>query len=305
VWLQEAGLHPDLLSFLESDESPPIIEQLHGNTTGAPSLLVSAAANELAAAVDSLQRSDNTFHAHSFQFDLISAVNRQLKFAAKMTSFAWRHSPFFHATLTSAITRYQHFFQMMKEHSQLAPTVDVDLVWHTHQLTPFAYWEYSREVAGRFINHNDMINEEAASLSFHKTVKAYEKIFRESYSLCFCWLCESSRHSERPVEETVQTVKKSMEIEIARRRNTGLLVDVVFAKAHCSRCGFHPTMRCVPALSPVNHTCRRCNEECGCLDSAEFQCDGEECEAAECNATPSACNGQPWCDGCDESESFA
>ncbi|KAI4209007.1 MAG: hypothetical protein LQ351_008005 [Letrouitia transgressa] len=172
MWLQDAGLHPDLLSFLESNESQPIVEQLRGKTTCATSQPASVAVKKLATAVDFLHRNDNIFNIDSFNFDLISAVNRQLKFATKMTCLAWRHSPFFHSTLISAINRYQHFFQMMKEHSQLAPTLDIDLVWHTHQLTPSAYWQYSRDVAGRFVNHNDMISEDRAGLSFRNTITA-------------------------------------------------------------------------------------------------------------------------------------
>ena len=147
---------------------------------------------------------------------------------------------------------------------------------------PSAYWEYSREVAGRFVNHNDMISEDAAGSSFRNTISVYEKSFRESYSLCFCWFGEASRHSEWPAEETVQTVENALETEIARRLNTGLLVNVAFTKVHCSKWACHPTMKSVLT-------------------------DGEECEA-ECEA-PGACKGKPWCEpdcdsgGCDDSHS--
>lgn len=302
MWLQDAGLHPDLLSFLESNESQPIVEQLRGKTTCATSQPASVAVKKLATAVDFLHRNDNIFNIDSFNFDLISAVNRQLKFATKMTCLAWRHSPFFHSTLISAINRYQHFFQMMKEHSQLAPTLDIDLVWHTHQLTPSAYWQYSRDVAGRFVNHNDMISEDRAGLSFRNTISVYQKSFGESYSLCLCWFCEASRHSQRPVEETMQTVQRALETEMARRLNTGLLVNSVFASAHCSKCACHHTKKCVLELPHVKHAFRSCNEESD--DGKERQAQSQ----AQRQALGS-CNGQPWCEddcesgGCDESES--
>lgn len=303
MWLQEATLHPDLLDFLQDDESHSIIEQLQGKSTAAPKSPVSAAVKGLATAVASLRCNNNVFSIGSFDFDLISAVNRQLKFAAKMTCLAWRHSPFLHATLTSAITRYQRFFLMMKEHSQLAPTLDIDLVWHTHQLMPSAYWEYSHEVVGRFVNHNDMISKDTAGLSLRNAVVVYEESFKESYSLCFCWSCEASRHSVRPVEETAQIVENALNAEIARGLKTGSLAIIAFAMAHGSKRACHPIMECVRALLPVRNACSKCNEEHGCLKSTKLKANGEDCSTEDCSAGP--CNGQPWCDpdcdggGCD------
>jgi hypothetical protein len=43
----------------------------------------------------------------------------------------------------------------------MVPTLDVDLVWHTHQLSPVRYMIFSKATAnGRFVDHNDRVEKE-------------------------------------------------------------------------------------------------------------------------------------------------
>jgi hypothetical protein len=49
-------------------------------------------------------------------FDLIAAVQRQLKFAHKMHSLEWLHSPFVHEILKTAISHYEMFFTLIAKH---------------------------------------------------------------------------------------------------------------------------------------------------------------------------------------------
>ncbi|KAF2674381.1 hypothetical protein BT63DRAFT_419675 [Microthyrium microscopicum] len=313
VTLQEVGIHVDLLHYLNSDESFPILQMLRekdidNSETSTPSTL------QLASAVDDLLQNNNIFHLNSpeVKFDLISAVQRQFRFASKMASFNWKRSPFFQGTLSSAVERYEAFFQMMANNPQqmLAPTLEVDLVWHTHQLSPSVYRAYSREVAGRFINHNDDINEQTASSSFGEATNVYEETFGSAYALCLCWFCEGSRHSGQPTESTIGLVKEALETEFARRRDMGLPNDMAFAKAHCSECGNHPATRCVRKGSAGDAACGGCNGECG--EGGCGGCNGE-CSGRRkgfnikssrgagcgsgCNGECGGCNGE--CGGCD------
>lgn len=64
-------------------------------------------------------------------FDLVAAVQRQLKFAEKMHDAQWRHKTTRDDFLDSAIARYEEFFTMIAENPSvcMTPTLAIDLVW--------------------------------------------------------------------------------------------------------------------------------------------------------------------------------
>lgn len=129
----------------------------------------------------------------SFALDLGGAVIRQGVFVDKMCKLDWLHSPSARDTMQRLITKYRRFISIMKTHPKhvAVPTLDVDLAWHTHQLSPAAYYAYTVERTGKFIDHDDKIDESKLSAAFEWTTKTYQEIFGEIYSECTCWYCES------------------------------------------------------------------------------------------------------------------
>ncbi|KAK9386021.1 hypothetical protein V1515DRAFT_581326 [Lipomyces mesembrius] len=76
------------------------------------------------------------------------------------------------------------------------PTLDVDLAWHTHQLSPARYYSYSVAKTSVFIDHDDKIEETKLSDAFKLTSRMYQKLTGgEIYSECTCWYCEAIRES--------------------------------------------------------------------------------------------------------------
>ncbi|KAI9847712.1 MAG: hypothetical protein M1837_001960 [Sclerophora amabilis] len=132
-----------------------------------------------------------------FGIDLVGAVIRQGSFVEKMDSIDWIHSPAVKSTMRHLTQKYERFFEIMKQHPGrvVVPTLDVDLAWHTHQLSPRAYYDYSIETTKIFIDHDDKIDENALSDSFDWTTKQYQKMFGEVYSSCMCWYCEAVRET--------------------------------------------------------------------------------------------------------------
>ncbi|KAI1856892.1 uncharacterized protein JN550_013599 [Neoarthrinium moseri] len=116
----------------------------------------------------------------SASFDMVAAVKRQLKFAHKMHEARWLRSPFAGKILKNAIDRYEKFFTLIAEYpySSLSPTPDIDLVWHTHQLSPKRYGLYSvMKANGRFVNHNDDVAKAILKGSFDFTTKLFRDRF--------------------------------------------------------------------------------------------------------------------------------
>jgi len=125
--------------------------------------------------------------------ELGKAVERQVLFVEKMSDSLWLRSPALGGTLKRGLIRYERFMQLFKERpgTMLVPTLDIDLVWHTHQCSPKSYQSLSEKVAGRSINHDDSLDKITLKDGFKKTCWFYETRFKDEYNVCLCWECEA------------------------------------------------------------------------------------------------------------------
>ena len=132
-----------------------------------------------------------------FALDLGGAVMRQGVFVEKMCKLDWLHSPSARETMSRLLTKYGRFMDIMRANpSQVAvPTLDVDLAWHTHQLSPSAYYRYTVDKIKRFVDHDDKIDDNTLSRQFEWTSRTYQERYGEVYSECTCWYCEAIRSS--------------------------------------------------------------------------------------------------------------
>ncbi|KAI5467827.1 hypothetical protein BGZ63DRAFT_431370 [Mariannaea sp. PMI_226] len=132
-----------------------------------------------------------------FALDLCGAVMRQGIFSEKMYKIDWLHAPTARDTMVRLCEKYKRFLSIMGRHPAkvAVPTLDVDLAWHTHQLSPSAYFAYTKAVAKTFVRHDDKIEEDKLQDSFEWTSKVYQETYGEVYSECTCWYCESVRTS--------------------------------------------------------------------------------------------------------------
>ncbi|KAA8917702.1 hypothetical protein TRICI_000141 [Trichomonascus ciferrii] len=130
-----------------------------------------------------------------FSIDLEGAVIRQGTFVQKMHQNDWLHSPSLSHCISEMITKYFNFFKLMRNYQSLiaVPTLDVDLIWHTHQLSANAYYNYSIRQAWIFIDHDDKVKESTLSDCFTRTNQLFENSFKKVYSQCMCWYCLAVR----------------------------------------------------------------------------------------------------------------
>ena len=137
-----------------------------------------------------MSRYDNNLSP--FALDLVGAVIRQGSFIEKMHHIDWLHSPALFGTTNRLVTKYDRFVRIMADGQSMAvPTLDVDLAWHTHQLSPDGYFSYTVRHCRQFIDHDDKVAGEKLDDSFEWTSMRYQKLFRQPYSECTCWYCEA------------------------------------------------------------------------------------------------------------------
>ncbi|KAI5856841.1 hypothetical protein BZA05DRAFT_386372 [Tricharina praecox] len=129
---------------------------------------------------------------------LSAAVIRQETFVNKMHHFLWVRSPtLFTGTLPRAREKYTNFFRLFTlfPGETMVPTLDVDVFWHTHQLTPARYYYFCLQpsAASRFIDHDDKLPTDVLDNGFERTGNRYRDSFGLEYGGCFCWACEIER----------------------------------------------------------------------------------------------------------------
>ncbi|KAL3455716.1 hypothetical protein BJX64DRAFT_271808 [Aspergillus heterothallicus] len=124
---------------------------------------------------------------------LIANVERQVIFVDKMHGHRWIRSPAVEGTLRRAVDRYDKFLHLFRLYPDnfLVPTLDVDLVWHTHQCSAENYREFVTERVGKFINHDDKIGRGTLDNGFTSAEEWYRLTYGEQYQVCLCWSCEA------------------------------------------------------------------------------------------------------------------
>ncbi|KAI0792057.1 hypothetical protein C8Q75DRAFT_805098 [Abortiporus biennis] len=128
-----------------------------------------------------------------FSIDLVAAVLRQGSFIEKMHGFGWTTPGYFddandEAVLVHATARYHAFLDLLSSSpgSFFVPTLDIDLVWHTHQLMGSQYGKDCYKYVGRYIDHDDKVEKNHLSNSFDLTCRAWQQRFKVRYTYCGC-----------------------------------------------------------------------------------------------------------------------
>ncbi|KAF5334224.1 hypothetical protein D9611_014332 [Ephemerocybe angulata] len=135
--------------------------------------------------------------AHStsmpYSVELVGAVLRQRSFVKKMVDLGWTRPGYFdkeddELALRHAIARYHAFMDLLSSSpaSFFVPTLDIDLAWHTHQLTSKQYEGDCLAYVGRYIDHDDKVDGIRLSSAFDLTCRAWKDRFGIDYTHCGC-----------------------------------------------------------------------------------------------------------------------
>ncbi|RGP67240.1 hypothetical protein FSPOR_6129 [Fusarium sporotrichioides] len=169
---------------------------------------------------------------------LMDNVERQRVFVKKMNAHLWIRSPALQGTLQRAVDRYENYLELFRLYpgKMLVPTLDIDLVWHTSQLSPAAYETSMKALCGRFINHDDKIAKYKLDTGSDETQTLYRTHFGLEYHVCLCWECQaimsavedrdvclqeerSSTFAEDLAARVMADIEYYRAVESARRRN--------------------------------------------------------------------------------------
>ncbi|KAI5810552.1 hypothetical protein BZA77DRAFT_169068 [Pyronema omphalodes] len=210
--LAAARLRSDIASLLEDGPgvrgtfSPPfpageaINQALKSYYLGPPALLTHPTISDLLTPLDNPTAIEKFYlstppHSSS-SISLSSAVLRQGLFIDKMQHFLWLRSPSISPLLQRAKEKYRTFFDLFQRFpgETMVPSLDTDLVWHTHLLTPARYYYWATQKCDRWIGHDDDMGAETTEAAWEATLRRWEEVAPEmEYAGCFCWGCEMER----------------------------------------------------------------------------------------------------------------
>jgi len=133
---------------------------------------------------------DLQYMSNSFQFappppfslDLVEAVKRQMVFARKIIS-VYPVDPVPVVLLEDSQQRYVKFMNLIRIGAVSAPVpaLDIDLFWHTHQLSSSNYLPWCRHHIGRVINHDDTVEMSGIASGLDQTKEAWQQTYNEDY----------------------------------------------------------------------------------------------------------------------------
>ena len=88
--------------------------------------------------------------------------------------------------LDESIERYRKFFSLARSGERVAPTRDIDMIWHLHMLSPVAYHHDCMSYLGRILDHDGGFGhtpEEVEILAgvFAETARRWEETFGQPY----------------------------------------------------------------------------------------------------------------------------
>ena len=127
----------------------------------------------------------------------------------------------------TALLRYQRFFLLFAAHpnTPLAPTRDIDAMWHLHMLSPGAYVRDCMRVVGDIVDHDggfgkDDSERDELEQVFEHTALLWQEMFGESYTIeassgatkCWhscvgrCWHACKSLDADYRVGDAAQTL---------------------------------------------------------------------------------------------------
>lgn len=151
---------------------------------------------------------------------LTENVKRQASFVDKMHGHLWICSPAVGGTMRRAVDRYDKFLKLFVLYpgKTLVPTLDIDLVWHTHQCSAALYEETMRARTGRYINHDDKIGKEKLGHGADETSHLFRTRFGQEYSVCLCWDCEMLTTALEKADEEVDLLVDELDMaKLARQ----------------------------------------------------------------------------------------
>lgn len=127
-----------------------------------------------------------------------SFVGRILALGPTIINDAW---------IDRAVARYGQFLQLARAHPNvtLVPTLDVDLIWHVHMLSPLDYQDDCHALLGRLLAHDDALPDTTLAAAFEAT----KSLWHSSHGVPYVWTGERAAGSKMEQRKRASSTSNS------------------------------------------------------------------------------------------------
>ena len=89
--------------------------------------------------------------------------------------------------LIDAITRYRMYLLLKKQNPDkfLVPCYDMDLIWHTHQVSTLHYTKDMNEILGYVLKHDDSVNDRSEGSKLNNADEVTRGLWRKTFNVSF------------------------------------------------------------------------------------------------------------------------
>lgn len=101
------------------------------------------------------------------------------------------------SAVANALKRYTKYWEILSKFDcTLVPTIDIDLVWHTHKLLFHSYydWLVAKDKRKRLLDASGPADRHHTDANFEETAVFYRQYFHQDYTFCPCRFCSEVRH---------------------------------------------------------------------------------------------------------------
>lgn len=147
----------------------------------------------------------------TFTEDFVQMVKNCEPFFEKLTQLNWADDKYQTLLIDELISRYRQWLSVSKSNKGQAifPTVDIDLIWRTHQLAPFFYFTYMKDEL-RYMLDETFVAQNAVQV-YEYTMVQYKGIAGHDLNICKCDSCVAARHgmAEEPLSQAMGSMSLS------------------------------------------------------------------------------------------------
>ena len=83
----------------------------------------------------------------------------------------------------SAVKRYCQFLKLRLDNPGvfLVPCYDIDIVWHTHQVSPHLYQQHTQQLFGCVFHHDDSVNDRSEGSKLNNATEVTASLWKETF----------------------------------------------------------------------------------------------------------------------------
>ncbi|CAF1274545.1 unnamed protein product [Rotaria magnacalcarata] len=79
------------------------------------------------------------------------------------------------------VENYILFMKLARKNAIIVPTFDIDLMWHTHMRYPLNYFQFSKQLCGFLLNHDDSITPQVLNDAYKDTAERWKTAYQSEY----------------------------------------------------------------------------------------------------------------------------